>query len=69
MGKSLPSQLALFLITRQDDAQLTQEGILQAKSANKAWKQQIGYGIPLPQTFYSSPLRLVSRLQYTCPSC
>jgi broad specificity phosphatase PhoE len=32
-------------------------GESQAKSANQGWKEQLKDGVPLPQTFYSSPMR------------
>ncbi|KAL7268959.1 putative phosphoglycerate mutase pmu1 [Rhizina undulata] len=38
------------------DAQLTPQGIEEALKANAAWKTQIESGIPLPESFYSSPL-------------
>lgn len=38
------------------DAQLTELGIEQARTANGAWKTQIANGIPPPQSYYVSPL-------------
>jgi broad specificity phosphatase PhoE len=38
------------------DARLTDLGISQAKTANKAWKKQIEDKIPSPQSYYVSPL-------------
>ncbi|EJT52925.1 phosphoglycerate mutase family protein [Trichosporon asahii var. asahii CBS 2479] len=39
------------------DPLLTPLGESQAKSANQGWKEQVKDGVPLPQTFYSSPMR------------
>jgi len=48
------------------DAALTANGILQAEATGNAWKTQIGFGIPLPQFYYSSPLiRAVNTLDLT----
>ncbi|KAF7588729.1 hypothetical protein BBP40_005290 [Aspergillus hancockii] len=38
------------------DARLTEVGINQAKTANKAWKKQLEDKIPHPQAYYVSPL-------------
>ncbi|KAB8233055.1 histidine phosphatase superfamily [Aspergillus alliaceus] len=38
------------------DARLTDLGISQAQTANKAWKAQIQNKIPAPQSYYVSPL-------------
>ncbi|KAL5343475.1 histidine phosphatase superfamily [Aspergillus crustosus] len=38
------------------DARLTDIGIDQARTVNKAWKTQIQNGIPPPESFYVSPL-------------
>ncbi|KAE8349006.1 histidine phosphatase superfamily [Aspergillus coremiiformis] len=38
------------------DARLTDLGISQAQTANKAWKKQIENKIPSPQSYYVSPL-------------
>jgi len=38
------------------DPELTEVGIGQAKVVNQAWKDELQYGIPLPQTLYCSPL-------------
>ncbi|KAF8468813.1 phosphoglycerate mutase family protein [Kalaharituber pfeilii] len=51
---------------RWDDAKVTPSGILEAEKANLAWKQQLKYGAPLPQSFYSSPLsRAAETLEIT----
>ncbi|KAF8244468.1 phosphoglycerate mutase-like protein [Wilcoxina mikolae CBS 423.85] len=48
------------------DAKLTDVGIQEAKKANAAWKTQIKAGIPLPNSYYSSPLsRSATTLQIT----
>lgn len=39
------------------DPLLTPLGESQAQAANKGWKEQLKDGVPLPQTFYSSPMR------------
>ncbi|ORX37383.1 histidine phosphatase superfamily [Kockovaella imperatae] len=44
-------------ITWGPDALLDSTGISQAEAVNRAWKEQIKDGVPLPQTLYSSPLR------------
>lgn len=36
---------------------MTPLGESQARSANEGWKEQLKAGVPLPQTFYSSPMR------------
>jgi broad specificity phosphatase PhoE len=38
------------------DARLTEKGIDQAKTAHAAWEEQIQKGVPVPQSFYVSPL-------------
>lgn len=43
--------------TQGPDPLLTPLGESQAKSANQGWKEQVKDGVPLPQTFYSSPMR------------
>lgn len=48
------------------DPMLTDLGITQAKENNKAWKEQIAKGAPIPDKFYVSPLQRSSRtLVYT----
>lgn len=48
------------------DAKLTELGIQQAKDNNKAWKEQIEKGVPLPQVYYASPFtRALDTMQYT----
>lgn len=42
------------------DAKLTDQGIQEAENANAAWKSQLALGMPLPQSFYSSPLQRAS---------
>jgi len=37
------------------DPLLTDMGVRQAKAVNKAWKEQIENGMPLPESLYSSP--------------
>lgn len=39
------------------DAMLTELGINQAKENNRAWKEQIAQGAPIPAKFYVSPLQ------------
>ncbi|KAI0314974.1 phosphoglycerate mutase [Amylostereum chailletii] len=39
------------------DPYLTSLGETQARDANKAWKREKANGIPLPETFYCSPMR------------
>jgi hypothetical protein len=39
------------------DAKLVASGIQGAKDANEAWKKQLNLGAPLPERWYSSPLR------------
>lgn len=41
----------------QADAGLTDVGISEAHKANAAWQDEINFGVPLPQTYYVSPLR------------
>ena len=53
----LSNLIGLILIQSQDDAKLTESGAVEAQKANQAWKQQIKNGVPMPQSFYSSPLR------------
>lgn len=43
--------------TQGPDAVLTPLGEEQAQAANAGWKEQLKDGVPLPQTFYTSPLR------------
>jgi len=66
-SSSLP--LVLLHLTphlKGPDALLTSMGSQQAREANKAWKSQLGYSIPLPQLFLSSPLsRAASTLELT----
>ncbi|KAJ5235238.1 uncharacterized protein N7469_004406 [Penicillium citrinum] len=38
------------------DARLTDVGISQAKTARAVWEEQIGQGIPTPESYYVSPL-------------
>lgn len=38
------------------DAHLTKAGIEDAKTANRAWATQLKHGIPLPESYYTSPL-------------
>ncbi|RPB27838.1 phosphoglycerate mutase family protein [Terfezia boudieri ATCC MYA-4762] len=52
--------------SRWDDAKLTESGVVEAQKANQAWKQQIKNGVPMPQSFYSSPLsRAAATLEIT----
>lgn len=39
------------------DAELTEVGEEEARKANVAWKTQLAFGVPLPEKFYTSPLR------------
>ncbi|KAG0130435.1 histidine phosphatase superfamily [Tuber indicum] len=39
------------------DAELTNIGVTEAQRANIAWKDQIKADVPLPESYYSSPLR------------
>jgi broad specificity phosphatase PhoE len=39
------------------DPALTDLGLEQARDANRAWKEELGYNIPLPEKLYCSPLR------------
>ena len=39
------------------DANLTDIGIGQAQLAGNTWRQQMMRGMPMPQTYYTSPLR------------
>ncbi|KAI5811654.1 phosphoglycerate mutase [Peziza echinospora] len=43
--------------SRWDDAELTPLGISEVARANVAWKQQLEYGAPLPEIWFTSPLR------------
>ncbi|CEQ38919.1 SPOSA6832_00375 [Sporobolomyces salmonicolor] len=53
-------------ITWGPDPVLTPLGIAQAQAVNKAWKEQLRDGVPLPQRLYSSPLsRAASTLNIT----
>ncbi|OJJ48743.1 hypothetical protein ASPZODRAFT_62658 [Penicilliopsis zonata CBS 506.65] len=38
------------------DAHLTPLGVAQAQTAHSAWESQLAQGIPIPQSFYVSPL-------------
>ncbi|KAF8433629.1 histidine phosphatase superfamily, partial [Terfezia claveryi] len=52
--------------SRWDDAKLTDSGVAEAQKANHAWKQQIKNGVPMPKSFYSSPLsRAAATLEIT----
>ncbi|EAS34593.3 phosphoglycerate mutase [Coccidioides immitis RS] len=42
--------------TNWADAHLTDQGIADAKVANETWVTQMKNGIPVPQTYYTSPL-------------
>ncbi|RPA74576.1 phosphoglycerate mutase-like protein [Ascobolus immersus RN42] len=42
---------------RWDDALLTKQGEAEARKAAASWKTQRKFGIPLPETYLSSPLR------------
>jgi len=54
------------LTSQGPDALLTQHGINQALAANKVWKHQLEYNIPLPHLHLSSPLsRAASTLDIT----
>ncbi|KAH9851529.1 phosphoglycerate mutase-like protein [Lenzites betulinus] len=39
------------------DPELTETGIAQAQDARRFWEKERGYGVPLPQKHYVSPLR------------
>lgn len=53
-------------LTGQNDAEITPKGIDQAKAVNLGWKEQIKDHIPLPQNWYSSPMRrAASTIQIT----
>lgn len=49
--------LIKYSIASQDDAELTPKGIEEAKKASAAFKYQIKAKFPLPDVYYSSPLR------------
>jgi broad specificity phosphatase PhoE len=42
------------------DPKLTLKGEMQASAANLAWKQEMKDAVPIPQSFYSSPLQRAS---------
>ncbi|KAF8559453.1 hypothetical protein OG21DRAFT_736599 [Imleria badia] len=39
------------------DPDLTELGVEQARNANRTWKKELEYNIPLPEKLYTSPLR------------
>ena len=39
------------------DPLLTHLGELQAEEAHEAWKKELPHGVPLPEKFFSSPLK------------
>ena len=43
--------------SRWDDALLTSQGEDEARKAAAAWKTQRKFGVPLPESYLSSPLR------------
>src|SRR5712672_1283951 len=48
------------------DPRLTAIGEEQARNAHAAWKREINRGVPVPQTFYCSPLsRALRTLELT----